>query len=158
WTPLAWIVVIGLAMPFAIAIAPFPNSIQAHMFALFILWPFTAYALWPPTARGSLSRWLATGALVAAAVPATLHYARAAHDAASGPALTALDAGDLAVIRYLRRSDVETTLLLHSNPLWPSLYAIESSRRVVLAWSSYVEGDGSPDVDARTADIARFFG
>jgi hypothetical protein len=158
WAPLAWIVIVGVAVPFAIAIAPFPNSIQTHMFALFALWPFTVYAVWPPAARPSARRWVATAALVAVAIPATVHYARAAHAASSGPALTGLDAGDLAIVRYLRRSNVDTTMLLHSNPLWPSLHAIESSRRVVLAWSSYVEGDGSPDVDARSAEIARFFG
>jgi hypothetical protein len=61
-------------------------------------------------------------------------------------------------VRYLQRLDVDPTLLLHSNPLWPSLYAIEAQRRVVLGWSSYVEGDGNPDVDALEAEIARFFG
>ena len=49
-------------------------------------------------------------------------------------------------------------MLLHSNPLWPSLYSIESERPVVLAWSSYVEGDGNPDVDALSSEVAAFFG
>jgi hypothetical protein len=69
-----------------------------------------------------------------------------------------MDEGDFRIVRYLRRLDVSPTLLLHSNPLWPSLYAIEAQRRVVLGWSSYVEGDGNPDVDALEAEIARFFG
>jgi hypothetical protein len=61
-------------------------------------------------------------------------------------------------VRYLRRTSVDRTMMLHSNPVWPSLYVIESQRRTVLAWSSYVEGDGNPEIDALLTAIARFFG
>jgi hypothetical protein len=158
WTPLAWLVVLGMSIPFVFAVAPFPNSIQAYQLALFCLWPFSVYAVWPRGARPSWQRWAATAVLVCLSIPGTVHYLQRAHAAARKPRLTGLDAGDLQVVRYLRRTDPETTLLLHSDPLWPSLYAIESERRVLLAWSSYVAGDGSADVDARAAEIARFFG
>jgi hypothetical protein len=37
------------------------------------------------------------------------------------------------------------------------MYAVESARRVVLGWSSYVGAD-SVEVDALAAEIAAFFG
>jgi hypothetical protein len=158
WTPLAWMAVLGVAIPFGIAVAPFPNSIQAYQLGLFALWPFAAHTAWPPLARPSPGRWIATAALVAVSIPATVHYVQAVHAGASGPPITSLDAGGLRVVRYLRRSDPEKTVVLHSDTLWASLYAIESERRVVLAWSGYVAGDGNDDVDARAAEIVRFFG
>ena len=98
WTPLAWIAVLGLVIPFGLNVQPFPNSIQAYQLALFALWPFTVYALWPNGARASALRWAATAALVAASVPATIHYARVVRAASDGKPLVALDAGDLAII------------------------------------------------------------
>jgi hypothetical protein len=158
WILLAWIIILGIGASFVVDVAPFPNSLQTYLFALFLLWPFAVYAIWPPAARSSGMRWMATLALVGLSVPATAHYARAAHAASSGEPLTRFNAADLGIVRYLRRSDLESTMLLHSNPLWPSLYSIESERRVVLAWSSYVEGNGNPDVDRLSAEIAAFFG
>jgi hypothetical protein len=158
WTPLAWIVILGIAMSCVVDVAPFPNSLQTYLFALYMLWPFAVYTVWPPGARRSPTRWVATALLVALSVPATAHYALAAHGASAGQPLTRLDAADLGIIRYLRRSGGNRTMLLHSNPLWPSLYSIESERPVVLAWSSYVEGDGNPDVDALSSEVAAFFG
>src|SRR5262249_9200463 len=137
-TVLARIVIVGVGLSFAITIALFPNSIQTHLFALFAMWPFAAMVVCPPGASASPGRRAATAALVALSVPSTLHYARAAHDAASGTPITTLNDGDAKIIRYLRRTDVERTLLLHSNPVWPSLSVIEAQRRALLAWSSYV--------------------
>ena len=158
WTPLAWVAILGIAIPFALDVAPFPNSIQAYQLALFVLWPFTAYAVWPAAATPSVKRWIATAALLVVSAPATAHYAWTAHSAAAGAPLTTLDAGDLAIVRYLRKTDLATTMLLHRFPLWPSLYAIESERHVVLAWSSYVAGDGDAEVEALDAEINAFFG
>jgi hypothetical protein len=158
WTPLAWIVILGVSIPFAIAVAPFPNTIQAYQFALFAMWPFAARVVWPPHAITSPWRWLATVAVVFGSVVATAHYGLAAHAASGGQPIVALTGDDLRIVRYLRRLDSTTTMVLHSIPLYPSLYSIESARRVVLAWSSYAAGDGSPDVDARVAEIERFFG
>jgi hypothetical protein len=158
WTVLAWIVIVGTGLSFALTIAPFPNSIQTYLFALFAMWPFAVFVVWPAAASASPGRWLATVLLFAASVPSTLHYANAAHQADQGTPITTLDEGDERIIRYLRRADVETTMMLHSNPVWPSLYVIEAQRRAVLAWSSYVEGDGNPEVQALVGDIDRFFG
>jgi len=157
WSPLAWIVILGVVMPFFISINPFPNSIQTYMLGMFALWPFAVSVIWPSGATPSLRRWIATGAMVLLAVPATAHYVMAAHNAKFGTPLLTLDAGDAQVIRYLGRTNPRTTMILHSNTLWPSMYAVEASRRVVLAWSSYV-GEDSPDVDALAGDIAAFFG
>jgi hypothetical protein len=158
WTALAWIVIFGVGMPFVIAVAPFPNSIQTYQLGLFALWPFTMLALWPPGARASVLRWAATAVLVAVSVPATLHYVQAAHGATGETPLVEIGVGDMRVIRYLRHTDAKTTMVLHSAPLSPSVYAVEAERRVVLAWSSYVSGDFNPDVDALSARIERFFG
>lgn len=158
WTPLAWMSILGAAVPFIISFAPFPNAIQPYMIALFLLWPFAVTVIWPPDARPTIARGLATAVIVAMSVPATLHYARAAHDAPSSPPIVSADEGDFRIIRALARTDPDTTLVVHSDPLWPSLYAIESGRRVLLAVYSYVMGDGNPDVDARVAEIERFFG
>jgi hypothetical protein len=158
WTPLAWIVIAGVIVPFAIAVAPFPNTIQAYQLGLFAMWPFAVRVLWPPGATPSATRWAATAAFVLCSVAATAHYGLAAHAASAGPPLAALTGDDVRIVRYLRKLDSKTTMVLHSTPLKPSLYSIESGRRVVLAWSSYAAGDGSPDVDARAAEIDRFFG
>ena len=158
WTPLAWIVIVGVAVSFAITVAPFPNSIQTYMFALFAMWPFAASTIWQRGAAPSAWRWAASALLLCASAPATVHYVRATHAAARGAPLTGMDEGDFKIVRYLRGTDDQSTLLLHSNPLWPSLYTIEAQRRVVLGWSSYLEGDGNPEVDALSAEIARFFG
>jgi hypothetical protein len=159
WTPLAWMAILGIAIPFAIAIAPFPNSIQPHLFGLFVLWPFAAHVVWPPGARPTPARWIATAAMIGCSVPSTLHYGQAAREAPAKPPIVSLGPGDYRIVRYLvEHTDPETTLILHSETLRPSLYAIESRRRVVLALSSYVEGDGSADVTNRSNEIARFFG
>jgi hypothetical protein len=158
WTPLAWIVLLGIAVPFAVAVAPLPNSIQTQMFGLFGLWPFAVSVIWPREARPSAGRVVATAALIALSIPATAHYARAAHGAARGTPLMTMTDGDLQVIRALRKTNPKTTLVLNSGPLYPSLHAIEAERRVVLALSSYVSGDFNPDVDALSAQIEAFFG
>jgi hypothetical protein len=158
WTPLAWMAILGLAIPFFIAIAPFPNSIQPHLFGLLVLWPFAVSVVWPPGARPTVARWIASAAMLACSVPSTWHYAVAAHQAPARPPIVSVGPGDYRILRYLERSDPESTMLLHSEPLWPSLYAIESRRRVALALYSYVEGDGSVDVSNRVNEIAQFFG
>jgi hypothetical protein len=158
WTTLAWIVILGVTLPFAIAVAPFPNTIQAYQLGLFAIWPFAVHVLWPPRAIPSPTRWMATAAFVLCSVVATAHYGLAAHAATAGPPLAALTGDDLRIVRFLRKLDPSTTMVLHSVPLKPSLYGIESARRVVLAWSSYAAGDGSLDVEARAAEIDRFFG
>jgi hypothetical protein len=158
WTPLAWMAILGIAIPFVIAIAPFPNSIQPHLFGLLVLWPFAVYVVWPPGARPTRARWTATAAIVACSVPSTWHYGRTARDAPAQPPIVSIGPGDYRILRYLERTDPNTTMILHSETLWPSLYAIESRRRVVLALSSYVEGDGSADVTSRLSEIAGFFG
>jgi len=158
WTLLAWIVLIGAALPFVLAIAPFPNTIQPYQFALFLLWPFTVGVLWPPGAQLNVWRASATVLLIALSVPATVHYLVSARRAASTPPLATVSDGDFQVIRYLKRLDPAGTMLLHSNPLWPSFYAMEAERRVVLSWSSYAAGNGNPDIDRLSAEIDAFFG
>jgi hypothetical protein len=158
WTLLGWIVLLGVTIPFFISIAPFPNSIQTYQFALFALSLFTARVLWPPNAGPTALRVGATAIVLALSVPSTLHYARAAHNATADPPLLELGAADQRIIRYLRRTDPRTTMMLHSNTLYPSVYSVESERRIVLGWSSYVSGDENPEVDALSERIARFFG
>jgi len=158
WTPLAWIVILGIAMPFVIAIAPFPNSIQTYELGMFALWPFAVWRIWPPSARPTPTRWLATAVLVGCSVPATAHYVLAAHAAVAGKPLMQLEPGGLQVIRQLRGTDQAMTMILHSDPLWASLYGIESERRVVLAWSGYVEEEGLPEVEALKQQMEAFFG
>jgi hypothetical protein len=158
WTVLAWVVILGIATPFVVSIAPFPNSIQTYEFGLFALWPFTAMVVWRDGVSVTPTRLIATAALALCSIPATAHYAWATHTASRGPALTGLGTGDLRIVRNLRGSDPDSTMILHGAPLYPSLYGVESERRVVLAWSSYVSGDENPDVDALSSDIAAFFG
>jgi hypothetical protein len=155
---MAWMAILGIAIPFVIAIAPFPNSIQPHLFGLFVLWPFAAWVVWPPGARPTAARWIATAAMIGCSVPSTWHYGQAANEAPARPPIVSMGPGDYRILRYLERTDPDTTMILHSETLWPSLYAIESRRRVVLALSSYVEGDGSVDVTNRSNEIAGFFG
>ena len=158
WTILAWVVIIGIAIPFFVSIAPFPNSIQTYMMAMFALSLFAAWAVWPAGARETVWRYLASAVVLGVCVPATVHYVTVAHAATAEKAILEAGDGDLRVIRYLRTTDPKTTMVLHSDPLNPSVYAVEAERRVVLAWSSYVSGDENPVVDALSARIAAFFG
>ncbi len=159
WLPMAWMILVGIALSFVLVINPFPNSIQTYLLALFLLWPFAVRVIWPRHAGHTLARWLATAALVALSVPATLHYVRAAHAAAANPPIKDLGAGDQRVIDYLETyTSSDDTMLLHSDPLMPSVYAVEAERRVVLGWSSYVSEDFNPEVLALEARISAFFG
>ena len=158
WTPLAWVVLLGIAIPFFVTFAPFPNQIQPHMFAMFAFWPFAARLLWSPSAPFSWGRGLASLAVILLSMPATVHYASVTHRASSGTPLDTYGPADSEIIRTLRPLSSTTTMLLQSNPVWPSIYTIESGRHVALGWSSYVSGDFSPEVEALTARIAAFFG
>ena len=157
WTP-RWIVLVGVTIPLFISIAPLPNSIQTYQFALFVLSLFTARVLWPPNAAPTALRVATTLAVLALSVPSTLHYVQSAHRATSDTPLLELGAGDQRVIKYLRRMDPRATMMLHSNTLFPSVYSVESERRIVLGWSLYVSGDENPEVDALSERIAKFFG
>ena len=158
WTALAWIVLLGVSMSFAIKVIPFPNSIQTYQFGLFALWPFAVYVIWPPHARPSVLRWIASAALVCCSVPATVHYLRSAHASGAERPLVHLGTGDLQIIRYLLTTDVEGTRILHSRPRAPSLYVVEAERRAVLAWSTYASDDVNPKVFALEAEVEQFFG
>jgi hypothetical protein len=159
WTTPAWMCLVGIAIPFAISVQPFPNTIQTYMLGLFLSWPFAARVVWPANARPTRARWIATIALVGLSVPATAHYVRASHAATGDAPLKDLGPGDMRVIGYLQRqTDADHTMLLHSDTLMPSIYGLEAERRVVLAWSSYVTGDSNPEVDGLGARIAAFFG
>jgi hypothetical protein len=92
---------------------------------MYVFWPFAARVVWPPGASLSSGRFVAASALIVLSLPATAHYAMITHRASSGTPLATLGPDDFEVIRILRQSRHANTVLLQSNPVWPSLYAME---------------------------------
>src|SRR5205807_3274882 len=92
---------------------------------------------------------------IAVALPSSIHYlARKWTDEQRQPR-AALSTGDIKVAEYLRKkSDPETTVVLHDRPLSPSLMTIVSERRIVLGWDVRYSAVGGED---RLRDVNRFF-
>ena len=143
-----WMVVAGLTIPFVIVTIPYHQTLHFYQMALFLLPLFVARTLW------RLPRWrraVAIAITFAVAAPTTGHYLWRKWNDEQRPFAIAT-AGHRAVAERLRALDPESTVVLHSRPQDPSLIAILSERRTVLAWWRYVRGS-----DARRHEVDWFF-
>ncbi len=142
WRLIAWGVVAGIAIPFVIATEPYNDTLQFYQVALYLLWIFTAAALASVLATRRLFAAIVVLAALVASLPSSAHYlARKWHDD-DRPALAALTQMEMQIADYLRAEDPQATVVLNDRPLDPSLLAVLSERRLVLAWGRYAVGSG----------------
>jgi hypothetical protein len=153
WRLLAWGVVAGIAIPFVLVTEPYNDTLQFYQVGLYLLWIFTAAAL-----TGFAADRRRTGAVLmvlalAVSIPSSVHYLARKWGDHRRPALSGLTGAELAIASYLRTQSAETTVVLNNRPLEPSLMAVLSERRVVLAWGRYAVGSRE-----RLREVEAFFG
>ena len=139
---LAWATVAGIAIPFVLVTEPYNDTLQFYQAGLYVFWIFTAVAMAGIAARNS-----ALGAAVIVlgmvSLPSSLHYLERRWTDNQRPPLVGITrTEDSHGGSYLRAQDPDTTVVLNDRPLDPSLLAVLSERRVVLAWGRYAVGSG----------------
>jgi hypothetical protein len=144
----AWMVVAGVTIPFVIVTIPYHQTLHFYQMALFLLPVFVARVL---SRLSPGVRELAVAATLLVAAPTTSHYLWRKWTDEQRPFAVAT-AAHQQIAGYLRTLDHESTVILHNRPQDPSLLAILSERRTVLAWWRYVRGS-----DARRGEVERFF-
>lgn len=154
WRVAGWGVVAGIGIPFVVVTEPYNDTLQFYQVGLYLLWIFTASALMNLRSKfGRVGCCLAVAAAIAVSMPSSVHYlARKWHDNGR-PALAALTRTEQNIAEYLRGKDPDTTVILNDRPLDPSLLAVLSERRLVLAWGRYAVGSGE-----RLGEVNAFFG
>jgi hypothetical protein len=155
WSLLGWTVVAGIAIPFVLATEPYVDTLNFYVTGLYVMWIFAAAALVSFASRHRLIGVLALPVAVALTLPSSLHYLERRWTDRERPARVDIGAAEIRIAEYLRnRTDPETTVVLHSRPLSPSLTTIIAERRIVLGWDvtySAVGGHG------RLLDVNRFY-
>jgi len=140
WRLLAWTTVAGIAIPFVLVTEPYNDTLQFYQTGLYVFWIFTAVAM-----AGIAARNLALGAAVivlgvAVSLPSSVHYLQRRWTDTTRPPLIGITRTEIAMAEYLRAQDSQTTVVLNDRPLDPSLMAVLSERRIVLAWGRYAVG------------------
>jgi hypothetical protein len=154
WRLLAWCVVAGLGIPFVLTTQPYVDTINFYLTGLYVMWVFTAAALIRFAQRhGTLGR-VAAVLAVLAVLPSSVHFWVRKWNDATRPPRASISHGELAVARYLKRTDSEQTVLLHDRPLNPSLMTVISERRIVLGWDVRYSAVGGED---RLNDVNFFY-
>ncbi|HWB15409.1 MAG TPA: hypothetical protein VG538_03300 [Vicinamibacterales bacterium] len=150
WILMAWTVLAGVLVPFVLVTEPYQDSLQFYQAGLYVLWIFTAVAVFERTRPSR--RAMVVVLVVLLAAPSSIHYLiEKSHDGPNHP-LIRMTGSELLAAAYLRELPVDSTVILHDRPQDPSGLAIVSERRVVLAWSRYVTGS-----DERRDDVDWFF-
>ena len=152
WRLLAWAVVAGILIPFVLVTEPYNDTLQFYQTGLYLLWIFTAVTLmalvWKNRVVGSAVVVLA----LAVSLPSSLHYLERRWSDNQRPPLVGLTRKETEIASYLRNQDPETTVILNDRPNDPSLLAVLSERRVVLAWGRYAVGSRD-----RLREVEAFF-
>jgi hypothetical protein len=153
WRLLAWTVVAGIAIPFVLVTQPYNDTLQFYQAGLYVFWIFTAVALTRFVARNRAWGTALIVLVLAVSLPSSVHYLhRRWTDNARAP-LVGLTRSEVNMASYLRSLDPETTVILNDRPLEPSLLAVLSERRLVLAWARYAVGSNE-----RLRDVEAFYG
>ena len=155
WRLLGWGVVAGIAIPFVIVTEPYNDTLQFYQVGLYLLWIFTAAALMslraPGTARPVS---LPSRSRLRCRCPRRFTTSRGSGTTHERPALVRIDRnGDRDRRRICASRDPQTTVVLNNRPLEPSLLAVLSERRVVLAWGRYAVGSRE-----RLREVEAFYG
>jgi hypothetical protein len=147
WVLLAWTAMAAFAQSEFIVSVPYHETTQIHQFALFMLAPFVGRSLaaWP----ARRTRILLSAPVIAVAVPSPLHYVHRKWNDAQRP-FADVSHEERMLAEVLRRTDPDSTTILHGRPSRGTFVGILAERRSVLAWADYVRGaeDRRQDVDA----------
>lgn len=154
WRLLGWIVITGVGIPFVIATEPYVDTLQFYLTGLYILWFFAAAALVRFAAGRPRAGALAIAAAVALAFPSSGHYLAWKWTEQQRAPRVALTRSEVAIARYLRFFDPQSTVVLHDRPLSPSLTTIVAARRIVLGWDVRYSAVGGEE---RLEDVDRFY-
>ena len=155
WSLLGWAVVAGVAVPFVLATDPYVDTLQFYVTGLYLMWIFTAVAL-----IGFARAHRRMGAVVVASavlltLPASTHYLARRWSDRERPPRVSLSPHEVAIAEYLRMTtDPESTVVLHDQPLSPSLITIVSERRIVLGWDVRYSAVGGEE---RLREVNRFY-
>ena len=152
WRLLAWTTVAGITIPFVLVTEPYNDTLQFYQVGLYVFWIFTAVAM-----AGIAARNQALGAAVivlgiAVSLPSSIHYLQRRWTDTTRPPLVGLTHTEIAMAEYLRAQDPHATVVLADRPLDPSLMAVLSERRMVLAWGRYAVGS-----DERLREVQAFY-
>jgi hypothetical protein len=152
WRLLAWGVVAGIAIPFVLVTEPYNDTLQFYQVGLYLLWIFTAAALMTLVRRNPSLGMAATVAAFALSLPSSAHYLSRKWSDNQRPPLATLSGAELEIASHLRGLDPAQTVVLNDRPRDPSLLAVVSGRRLVLAWGRYAVGSGE-----RMREVEAFF-
>jgi hypothetical protein len=137
WRLLAYTIVAGALSPLFVVTQPYHQTFNMYQATLYLLWLFVASEAVRWT-RGSAGRGvLIVTAILAIAVPSTVHYLRVKW---GDYAFAGVNEDTHQLANRLRLEDPERTVLLHRYPQGPSFLVILAGRRTVLAWASYSRG------------------
>jgi hypothetical protein len=154
WRLLAWTAAAGILVPFVLATDPYQDTLQFYQTGLYMLWIFTGVALASFAHTRGRPGAMVAALLVLISIPSSIHYLVRKWTDDRRPPRAVLERGGAEIARYLQHTDPEQTVVLHDQPLEPSLLHIVSARRVVLAWGHPNYAPGSGD---RAHDVERFF-
>jgi hypothetical protein len=153
WRLLAWAVVAGILIPFVLVTEPYNDTLQFYQTGLYLLWIFTAATLMALVRKNRLVGSAVLLLALAVSLPSSFHYLERRWTDGERPPLVGLTRQETEIAFYLRNQDHETTVILSDRPNDPSLLAVLSERRVVLAWGRYAVGSRD-----RLRDVEAFFG
>ena len=154
WRLLGWTTAAGILVPFVLVTDPYQDTLQFYQAGLYVLWIFTGVALASFASRRGMRGASVAAMLVLISTPSSIHYLVRKWTDDRRPPRAVLDRGGAEIARYLQHTDPQQTVVLHDQPLEPSLLNIVSARRVVLAWGhpNYAPGSGE-----HAYDVERFF-
>jgi uncharacterized membrane protein len=104
--------------------------------------------------RRPLAGFLAIAAAFVLAFPSSGHYLAWKWTEQQRRPRVELTRSEVAIARYLRFFDPQTTVVLHDRPNSPSLTAILAARRIVLGWDVRYSAVGGEE---RLEDVDRFY-
>jgi hypothetical protein len=152
WSVAAWCAAAGILIPFVLVTDPYVDTLQFYQAGLYLLWIFTAVALW--RIRQPALRAAAIAGVLVVSLPTTVHFLYTKWTDEAREPRVSISRGEASIANALRGTDPDRTVVLHDHPESPSLVAILAERRVVLAWGHpyYAVGSGG-----RLNDVNAFF-
>ena len=152
WRLLAWTTVAGIAIPFVLVTEPYNDTLQFYQAGLYVLWLFVAVTLSRISARNRVLGAAAIALAIATSLPSSVHYLQRRWTDTDRSPLVGITRMEMDMASYLRGRDPEATVFLNDRPLEPSLLAVVSERRTVLAWGRYAVGSSE-----RLRDVEAFY-
>jgi hypothetical protein len=142
-----------VAIPFVLVTEPYNDTLQFYQVGLYVAWIFTAVTLAQLAARRRLAGMAVTALAIAISLPSSVHYLQRRWTDSDRSPLVGLTRTEMDIAAHLRTLDPDETVILNDRPLEPSLLAVLSERRVVLAWGRYAVGSND-----RLREVSAFYG